>query len=176
MKISAYFSAEGRMSRSEYWSSNFFLGWAWLIVVLAPIGLIYYLAEQLFKDNVPLWIEAPLMTASIVLGVIVPLWVACASTIKRLHDHNMSGWWLLFMLIPLIGWLTDFVVLGCCAGTKGPNRFGDDPRAPPSSASELATGTTSNLTEQEIKKVYGSQRAYEQHQEYSQKSNHNLRS
>lgn len=46
---------------------------------------------------------------------------------RRLHDRNKSAWWLLLILIPIIGWIILFVWLYCLRGTVGDNRFGPDP-------------------------------------------------
>jgi uncharacterized membrane protein YhaH (DUF805 family) len=50
-----------------------------------------------------------------------------AVSVRRLHDQDKSGWWILIALVPLIGgiWL---LVLYCMEGTRGPNRFGPDPK------------------------------------------------
>lgn len=55
---------------------------------------------------------------------------------RRLHDRDMTAWWLLLWLIPVLGWL---IVLFLCAleGTRGPNRFGPDPRAGDDPASRI---------------------------------------
>ena len=55
-----------------------------------------------------------------------------AVNVRRLHDQDKSGWWILISLVPLIGgiWL---LVLYFIEGTRGPNRFGPDPKAPPAS-------------------------------------------
>jgi uncharacterized membrane protein YhaH (DUF805 family) len=79
------------------------------------------------------------------------MWFLAATTVKRLHDRNKSGWWIVpFFLAPNLlgevgGWLGDsypvnflmlvlgvlsfwgFVEMLCLRGTKGPNRFGPDP-------------------------------------------------
>jgi uncharacterized membrane protein YhaH (DUF805 family) len=44
-----------------------------------------------------------------------------AVSIRRMHDVGKSGW---YLLIPVYGW----VILPLCEGTKGPNRFGPDPK------------------------------------------------
>jgi uncharacterized membrane protein YhaH (DUF805 family) len=51
-----------------------------------------------------------------------------AVTVRRLHDQDKSGWWILIALIPIIGgiWL---LILYFVEGTRGPNRFGPDPKA-----------------------------------------------
>jgi uncharacterized membrane protein YhaH (DUF805 family) len=49
--------------------------------------------------------------------------------IKRFHDRDKSGWWLLISLVPLIGPLWLLVELGFLQGSEGANRFGPDPLA-----------------------------------------------
>ena len=49
-----------------------------------------------------------------------------ALSIRRLHDLDKSGWWMLIALIPLIGAII-LLVWDCQKGTEGPNRFGPDP-------------------------------------------------
>jgi uncharacterized membrane protein YhaH (DUF805 family) len=86
---------------------------------------------------------------------IFSLWFLAATTIKRLHDRDKSGWWIVAFLIapPLLRGIADrfdewsvvavvfslaamvltvwgFVELLFLRGTSGPNRFGPDPRAP----------------------------------------------
>lgn len=46
-----------------------------------------------------------------------------------MHDTNRSAWWLLLILLPIIGWIWLFV-LYVLEGTRGPNRFGPDPKNP----------------------------------------------
>lgn len=52
-----------------------------------------------------------------------------ALQVRRLHDLNLSGWWLLVDLLPYLGWAAMIVLL-LLPGTRGPNRFGADPRDP----------------------------------------------
>ena len=46
---------------------------------------------------------------------------------RRLHDRDMSAWWLLLWLVPVAG---GALLLYTCAreGTRGENSFGPDPR------------------------------------------------
>jgi uncharacterized membrane protein YhaH (DUF805 family) len=46
---------------------------------------------------------------------------------RRLHDTDRSAWWLLLLLIPIIGWLV-ILIFNCQSGTPGENRFGADPK------------------------------------------------
>ena len=48
--------------------------------------------------------------------------------VRRLHDTNRSGWWMLIVLVPLIG-IVVLLIFDVMEGTKGPNRFGPDPKA-----------------------------------------------
>jgi uncharacterized membrane protein YhaH (DUF805 family) len=47
--------------------------------------------------------------------------------VRRLHDTDMAGGWILVGLIPMIGWIL-LIVIYCTAGTIGENRFGEDPK------------------------------------------------
>jgi uncharacterized membrane protein YhaH (DUF805 family) len=60
--------------------------------------------------------------------------------VKRLHDLNVSGWWMLaaFAIAPVSSainisvWIIMLLVvaiLSLLPGTSGHNRFGNDPRA-----------------------------------------------
>lgn len=44
--------------------------------------------------------------------------------IKRWHDRDKSGWWMLIMLLPIIDAIWALIELGFLPGTPGPNRFG----------------------------------------------------
>ena len=59
------------------------------------------------------------------LAITVP---ALAVVVRRLHDTNRSGWWLLVGLVPLVGGIVLLVFL-VSAGTAGENSYGPDPRA-----------------------------------------------
>jgi len=50
-----------------------------------------------------------------------------AVTVRRLHDQDKSGWMILLILIPLVGPLILLVFM-LLEGTRGPNRFGPDPK------------------------------------------------
>jgi uncharacterized membrane protein YhaH (DUF805 family) len=54
-----------------------------------------------------------------IIGIIVQ--------IKRWHDRDKSGWWVLINFVPCIGGLWALIECGFLKGTEGPNRFGPDP-------------------------------------------------
>jgi uncharacterized membrane protein YhaH (DUF805 family) len=57
--------------------------------------------------------------ASIVV-LVVNLLPSLAVSVRRAHDSDKSGWWI---LVPIYNFL-----LMCFPGTVGPNRFGPDPK------------------------------------------------
>jgi uncharacterized membrane protein YhaH (DUF805 family) len=103
-----YATFTGRARRSEFW---FF----WLFNLLAN-GVAAILDAALFNG-------APL-NAIVSLVLLVP---NIAVAVRRLHDVGRSGWWLLMMLVPLVG-IVVLVIWYISQGEHGPNRFGPDPR------------------------------------------------
>jgi uncharacterized membrane protein YhaH (DUF805 family) len=95
----------GRARRPEYWF------WV-LFQVLLMVGLTIVDAV-LFRG-------AAILTGLAGLGLLLP---GLAVLVRRLHDIDKSGWWVLIALIPLIGGVVLFVMV-CLRGTEGPNRFG----------------------------------------------------
>jgi len=47
--------------------------------------------------------------------------------VKRCHDRDKSGWWILLSVVPVIGWIWAIIELGCLKGADGPDRYGPDP-------------------------------------------------
>jgi len=58
-----------------------------------------------------------------ILASLVPM---IALAVRRMHDLDKSGWWQLLSLILLVDWIW-FFVLSVLEGTRGQNRFGEDP-------------------------------------------------
>ena len=46
---------------------------------------------------------------------------------KRCHDRDKSAWWTLVIFIPIIGGIVAFIDFCILPGTRGPNRYGDEP-------------------------------------------------
>lgn len=59
-----------------------------------------------------------------VLASLIP---AIAVQVRRFHDQDRSGWFVLLNFIPYIGGIVVLVFM-CLEGTKGPNRYGPDPK------------------------------------------------
>ena len=105
--MSNYTNFKGRASRSEYW-------WFYLFCLIV---------DRVFSISVALSLgyEVAEMTSLLVnLILLVPF---LAVSVRRLHDRNKSGWWLLIIftiigLIPLIYWLGK-------EGFKNENEYGE---------------------------------------------------
>ena len=50
-----------------------------------------------------------------------------AVTVRRLHDTDHSGWWMLIALVPLVGLLV-LIYFMVSDSTPGENRFGPNPK------------------------------------------------
>ena len=105
-----YVNFSGRAPRSEYWYWTLF---AFLVGIVADIldGILFHGIHTPFG----------LITALVLL---LP---GNAVSVRRLHDIDRTGWWLLIAftiigLLLLLNW-------DCVRGTVGRNRFGDDPLA-----------------------------------------------
>jgi uncharacterized membrane protein YhaH (DUF805 family) len=60
--------------------------------------------------------------------------------VKRLHDMNMSGWWLLICIIPGIGLIFGLAIF-ILSGIKGKNKFGEQPAKASKLEYAIAIGT-----------------------------------
>lgn len=122
LPLKRYADFQGRSRRMEYWM--FTLGI--LIVEIVLFGLFFMLgAFRPNEDGTPSAMTWPMMIVFIIfgLGLIVP---ALAVQVRRFHDQDKSGWFVLLGLIPYVGGLIVLVFM-CLPGTSGPNRFGPDP-------------------------------------------------
>ncbi len=104
--FSNYVNFSGRAIRSEYW--------LWTLLFLS-IG-------ELVAAGIDRVVGLPVTGTAFGLATLLP---SIAVTIRRLHDLDRSGWWLLIGLIPLIGAIV-LLVWFCTKGTNGYNRFGPD--------------------------------------------------
>jgi uncharacterized membrane protein YhaH (DUF805 family) len=117
MPLRRYAEFSGRSQRKEYWM--FFLFQIIVVVVLGIIEGVLGLSGMVAGAYGPL-------TLLFWLAVLVP---GIAVGIRRLHDTDRSGWWLLLAFVPLVGAIV-LLVFFVSDGTHGPNRFGPDPKNP----------------------------------------------
>ena len=112
--FSNYAKFRGRAARSEFW-------WFQLFIVLG--GIVAAVLDLLANSNV---LGGEPLATLFYLATIIP---DLAVSVRRLHDTDSSGWWLLLGLVPLIGMIV-LIVWWCLEGSKGYNRFGADPLQP----------------------------------------------
>ena len=104
---------DGRINRAKWWTV--------ILVTSFVVTLVWSLF--LVLDPSPwLWAIATLVT-------LFAIWPALAGHVKRFHDRNKSGWWVLIGFVPLIGSIWLLVELGFLSGSPGENDFGPDPLA-----------------------------------------------
>ena len=109
--LAVFFTFSGRATRTHWWS-------LFAIAVLGGIVAAFIDISLGYETEGP---------AFIVLFLLL-LWPSLAVTIKRWHDRDKSGFWILISFIPLIGPLWALIENGFLGGTPGPNRFGPNPR------------------------------------------------
>ena len=67
-------------------------------------------------------------TVILAFGVLVT-WISLAIAVKRYHDRDKSGWWVLIIFLPVIGGIWYLIECGFLRGTDGNNDYGPDPLA-----------------------------------------------
>ena len=104
--LQQYADFEGRARRAEYWYFTLFS-----VLISIGLGLIGAMMKTDAIGNI------------YSLAVLVP---SIAVGIRRMHDVDKSGW---YILIPIYN-----LILACTEGTRGPNQYGSDPKDPDSTA------------------------------------------
>ena len=99
-----FFDFSGRASKSEYW---------WFQLYNAIIYVLIFVFQG----------DLVLLLSILIIVNLIPVY---AVGVRRIHDSDKSGWFVLISLIPLIG-LYIFVLL-LQDGSKGKNRFGAKPK------------------------------------------------
>lgn len=126
-----FFRFQGRASRSQYW---------WFALFLAPFNL----ADELLGHILP---ETPALI--ITMAICIAFFPAnIGVSVRRLHDRNLSGWWLLplflaailgfvalvlesgsaiFIFLSLMLMVVAYLGIMVTPSQKGPNRYGEAP-------------------------------------------------
>jgi uncharacterized membrane protein YhaH (DUF805 family) len=117
-----YLSPQGRVGRQDWWLKY--------VLVFVVISVVASVLDASLGLTDPEQGVGPI-SAIAILVMIYPIIVV---NIKRYHDRNKSGWWILIALIPIVGPIWQLIELGFLRGTTGQNRFGADPVAAPAMA------------------------------------------
>jgi uncharacterized membrane protein YhaH (DUF805 family) len=102
-----YFDFKTRATRTEFWMFT-------LVVFLG--GIVALIIDTVLGNGQS---GPPFITALWIIPHYIP---AVAVAVRRLHDIDRTGWWVLIGIIP-IGALV-LIVFYCRASTPGANRFG----------------------------------------------------
>ena len=132
------FGISGRINRAKFWLA--------VVINSVPVLIVSGILFSLFSAGLG-------ALFFIIVIVFIPWLISgIAISIKRLHDRDKSGWWLLvfyvlpavlnhiaepagtalqfiFELASLALSIWGFVELGCLRGTAGPNKYGSNPLA-----------------------------------------------
>ena len=113
--LKQYADFKGRARRKEYWYFFLFNLIATISLVVVDVVFGFFSIEG----------GMGLLSGLYTLAVIIP---SLAVSVRRLHDQNRSGWWMLVSLVPLIGGIIITVMM-LLKGTAGGNVYGADPLA-----------------------------------------------
>ena len=114
------FDFKSRSSRSEFWYFYLFT------TILGFIGLqidrffnLEILGLQLSNIN-----EVAILGPTYIFLYFLFFIPSLSLYIRRLHDIDRSGWWLLIVIIPFIGIIT-LIFFWCLKGSQKRNTYGD---------------------------------------------------
>lgn len=132
--MNAYFDAMrryatfgGRSTRAQYW----------LFTLILFLFSCVAFALDAAVGNVD---EGALFVTGIVyFAHFIPM---LAVTVRRLHDTDRSGWWMLIAFVPFVGQIVMLIFL-CTPSTAGANRFGGEAGKGPLTAAYTPTSERS---------------------------------
>lgn len=118
-----YAEFSGRSRRMEYWMFTLVHSIIMLVICAAVVG--FGIAKQPILGS-----ASYLLLGAYGLAVIIP----CFSvTVRRLHDTDKTGWWILISFVPVFGGIALLVMLAL-DGSQGSNQYGADPKGAPQPA------------------------------------------
>ncbi|KZY60199.1 hypothetical protein A3742_09140 [Oleiphilus sp. HI0071] len=113
--LKKYAVFEGRSRRKEYW---------FFVLISTIVGSCFIMIDRQMGNYDP-ETQVGFLHSLYSLLVLLP---TVALSVRRLHDTGRSGWWLLLLFLPIIGWIV-LLIFYVLKGDEGSNRFGQDPVA-----------------------------------------------
>ncbi|MEU0549197.1 DUF805 domain-containing protein [Micromonospora sp. NPDC005979] len=113
--LSQYVGFAGRARRSEYW---------WFALFTVLVSIVTSVLDSALGLNFVDGSSSGFIGLVVSLALLLP---TLAVAVRRLHDTDKTGWWLLIALIPLIGAIV-LIVFFVQDSTPGGNRFGPSPK------------------------------------------------
>jgi uncharacterized membrane protein YhaH (DUF805 family) len=123
MPLKRYADFSGRSRRKEYWMFLLLIA-----LVYSALGLVLIMVG--FSGGEDGSVFGGVGGAIIILLMLFGLAIfipSIAVVVRRFHDQDKSGWFYLLNFIPYVGPIIVLVFM-CLEGTRGPNRFGEDPK------------------------------------------------
>ena len=106
------FSFSGRAGRAEYWKFGIVFG---VLLMIAS-----FIDGSMAPADDPFAFSTPWAQILVFLVILIP---SLAVAVRRLHDRNKSGWWLLIVLVPIIGPFWLFVDCGLLPAKEEGNSY-----------------------------------------------------
>ena len=122
MSVGQWYVSRGRIDRRTFWL-YYFLPLLAASVVAELLDVALGFTE--YGSTADSSLTGGPIAALVTLATLVP---SISSTVTRLHDRDHSAWWLLWGLLPVIGWLVLIVQTWVLPGTAAPNRYGPPTR------------------------------------------------
>lgn len=120
-----YVNFSGRARRKEFWMFTLF---NYLVTIALASIMGSAVSDALISGNMESLSATGLIGYYLYLiyslAVFLP---SLAVAVRRLHDVNKSGWFILINLLPVIGFFWYLIVM-CKAGDEGSNQYGTDPK------------------------------------------------
>jgi len=121
--LKKYADFSGRARRKEYW---FFVLFNILISVVLTVC-------DVFVGTYSAAASVGILSGIYTLAVLIP---GIAVTVRRLHDTGRSGWWILIVLVPIVGWIVLLVFM-LINSQPGQNAYGPSPKEGESPAASV---------------------------------------
>ena len=124
-----YADFSGRARRSEYWGTVLFnvIVQVALNVALVAVLVILFSSIEINGEVTVSPLLFVLINIPRYIYSLVWLLPSLAVAVRRLHDIGKSGWNLLWMLLPIIGWIMLIYWL-CQDSELGENKWGANPK------------------------------------------------
>ena len=120
LRLTLQFGA--RTSLSRFWK-NCVGG----MIAICISGFINFLLLELLSARRDLQFLLLFTGLPLLISLAWAFYLLTVASISRLHDINLSGWWLLLHLVPAAGSPIVFFMLLLIPGTRGKNDFGSEP-------------------------------------------------
>lgn len=121
MPLRRYSDFSGRSRRREFWT------WT-LAVAIVELILFGWIAWASSGSGGRMTSAVAIPFVIVLLFGLFVLTPSLAVAVRRLHDQERTGTWVLLAIVPILGALI-LLVLMAQAGTPGPNRYGADPKS-----------------------------------------------